>query len=167
MRVAARAPDSPEDGLASLRRLVAADPARPQAWRVLADRLDATGDRDGAADAYLQHVRHAIGDPVLMAAAAALHANDIPTAEARLRSHLRQAPTDVVAIRMLAEVAMRLDRGEDAERLLDRCLQLAPGFREARHHYAIALHRLNRPASRSPSSSGSCARIRKTRRTER
>jgi Tfp pilus assembly protein PilF len=29
---------------------------------------------------------------------------------------------------MLAEVAMRVDRTEDAERLLERCLELAPGF---------------------------------------
>ena len=146
MSVAASATDSPADAVASLRRIVAADPARAQAWRQLADWLDAAGDRSGAADAYLQHVRHAIHDAALMGAAAALHANDIPGAEARLRGHLKQAPTDVVAIRMLAEVAMRLDRTEDAERLLSRCLELAPGFREARHHYAIALHRLNQPA---------------------
>ena len=61
-----------------------------------------------------------------MAAAAALNDNRIPEAEARLRQQLKQAPTDVVAIRMLAEVAMRLDRAEDAERLLERCLELAP-----------------------------------------
>src|SRR5215475_3802368 len=81
-----------------------------------------------------------------MTAAAALHANDIPNAEARLRQQLKQAPTDVVAIRMLAELALRIDRAEDAERLLERCLELAPGFREARYNHAVALHRLNRPA---------------------
>jgi tetratricopeptide (TPR) repeat protein len=146
MSFAASISGAPSDVAAALRRVVAADPFRPQAWRQLADHLDAAGDRDGAADAYLQHVRHAVRDPVLMAAAAALHANDIPNAEARLRQQLKQAPTDVVAIRMLAEVAMRLDRAEDAERLLERCLALAPGFREARYNYAVALHRLNRPA---------------------
>ena len=146
MSAAASATGSTAEAVASLRRIVAADPARAQAWRQLADLLDAAGDRGGAADAYLEHVRHAVHDAALMGAAAALHANDIPGAEAALRRHLKQAPTDVVAIRMLAEVAMRLDRTEDAERLLARCLELAPGFREARHHYAIALHRLNKPA---------------------
>jgi len=146
MNAAASVTGRTDDAVATLRRRVAADPARPQAWRELADRLDAAGDRDGAAAAYLDHVRHAIHDPTLMAAAAALHANDIPNAEARLRAQLRLAPTDVVAIRMLAEIALRLDRAEDAERLLARCLELAPGFREARHHYAITLHRLNKPA---------------------
>jgi len=146
MSVAASATGSPADAVASLRSVLAGDPAAAQVWRELADRLDATGDRAGAAAAYLEHVRHAVHDAALMAAAAALHANDIPDAEARLRRHLKQAPTDVVAIRMLAEVAMRLDRTEDAERLLARCIELAPDFREARNHYAIALHRLNKPA---------------------
>ena len=113
--------------MASLRRAVALDP-NSQVWRMLADHLDASGDRAGAESAYLGHVRYAVHDPVLMSAASALHASRIPEAEARLREHLKQAPTDVVAIRMLAEVAMRLDRSEDAERLLERCLELAPGF---------------------------------------
>ncbi|HET7925776.1 MAG TPA: sulfotransferase [Rhodanobacteraceae bacterium] len=146
MSLAASAIGSPSEAVAALRRTVAADPFRPQAWRELGDRLDDAGDREGAADAYLAHVRHAVRDPLLMAAAAALHANDIPNAEARLRRQLKQAPTDVVAIRMLAEVALRLDRAEDAERLLERCLDLAPGFREARYNHAVALHRLNKPA---------------------
>src|SRR5690349_244897 len=146
MSLAASAIGSPSEAVAALRRIVAADPFRPQAWRQLADHLDADGDREGAADAYAQHVRHAVRDPVLLSAASALHANDIPNAETRLRQQLKQAPTDVVAIRMLAEIAMRLDRAEDAERLLERCLELAPGFREARYNHAVALHRLNKPA---------------------
>jgi len=128
-----------------LRETVAHDPKRPQAWRQLGDHLDAAGDRHAAAHAYLQHVRNAIHDPVLMDAAAALHANRLPEAEARLKSHLKQAPTDVVALRMLAELAMRLDRGEDAEHLLRHCLDLAPEFHEARHNFALALNRVAKP----------------------
>jgi tetratricopeptide (TPR) repeat protein len=57
-----------------------------------------------------------------------------------------RAPTDVAAIRMLAEVAARLGRDEDAETLLARCLELAPGFRAARHNHALVLNRCNRHA---------------------
>jgi len=146
MSAAARVTGPSDDSVASLRRIAAADPMRPEVWRALADRLLAAGDAHGAADAYLQHVRHAVRDAELMGAATALHANAIPEAETRLRRRLKRAPTDVVAIRMLAEVAMRVDRAEDAERLLTRCLELAPGFDEARYHYAVALHRLNKPA---------------------
>jgi len=46
---------------------------------------------------------------------------------------------------MLAEVAARLGRYADAEGLLARCLELAPGFVEARAHYATVLNRQNRP----------------------
>src|SRR5205807_1853032 len=78
-------------------------------------------------------------------AALALCDNDIPLAEMLLRAHLREHPTDVAAIRMLAEVAARLGRYADAEGLLARCLELAPGFVEARAHYATVLNRQNRP----------------------
>ena len=145
MTVAAEETRSPTSAVAELRRVAASEPRRPQIWRQLADHLDLAGDRVAAQDAYLNHVRQAPFDAVLMAAGAALHANRIPEAEARLRAHLKQAPTDVVAIRMLAELAMRLDRGDDAGNLLERCLELAPGFREARHNYAIVLNRTNRP----------------------
>ena len=46
---------------------------------------------------------------------------------------------------MLAEVAARLRRFEDAETLLARCLELAPSFAGARHNYAVVLHRQNKP----------------------
>jgi len=145
MLVAARETSSFAATLAALRRETVHNPQRPQIWRQFADHLDVAGDRAGAEQAYLAHVRNAIHDPDLMAAGAALHAGDIPQAEMRLRQHLKQAPTDVVAIRMLAELAVRVDRAEDAQLLLERCLELAPAFHEARHNYAIVLNRLNRP----------------------
>ena len=54
-----------------------------------------------------------------------------------LRPHLHEKPTDVAAIRMLAELAGRIGRYTDAETLLRRALELAPGFaagaRQSRH----------------------------------
>ncbi len=91
-------------------------------------------------------LRQATADPGLMAAAGALAGNDLPRAEALLRQRLRQAPTDIAAIRMLAELAARIGRYEDATVLLERCLELAPGFDAARQNYAMVLHRGNRPA---------------------
>ncbi len=147
MSVAAREHQTTGADLVRLRRAACANPAQPQIWRQLADALDEAGDRIGAATAYLEHVNRAPFDPALMRAGAALHGNDIPAAERLLKTHLKQAPTDVVAMRMLAELAVRLDRCEDAQRLLERCRELAPDCREARHHYALVLHRLNEPAA--------------------
>ena len=134
-----------EEAIAALRRAVALQPDLPQAWRELGDHLMAAGEQDAADAAYARHVLHSTHDPRLMGAAVALAEGRIPQAEALLREHLKQAPTDVAAIRMFAEVAARVGRNEDALNLLARCLELAPGFDAARQHYAMVLHRSNQP----------------------
>ncbi len=133
-----------EDAIAALRRAVALKPDLADAWRALADHLAAIGDASGADTARAQQIKAATRDPRLLAPAVALQENDIPLAEALLRDHLKQHPTDVAALRMLAEVAGRLGRYTDAETLLNRCLELAPGFTAARHNLAIVLTRQNR-----------------------
>lgn len=134
-----------ETAIEALRRALALRPELPQGWRVLADQLRAAGDEPGAQAACLEHVRHAAADPRLMAAGSALAAGRIPEAEGLLRQHLREAPTDVVAIRMFAELAARVGRTDEARLLLERCLELAPGFHAARQNYALLLHRSNLP----------------------
>jgi len=134
------------DGIAAMRGAVALKPDLPGAWLALADLLTASGETGAAEAAYAAHVRHSTRDPELLAAAAALCEQRIPDAEALLRAHLKRAPTDVAAIRMLAEVAARLGRDDDAEALLARCLELAPGFHAARQNHAMLLNRLNRSA---------------------
>ena len=130
-----------EAAVACLRRAVALQPDMADAWRALGDELTSSGDTAGADTAYAQQIKASTRDPRLLAAAAALCENQIPRAEALLRTHLKQFPTDVAAIRMFAEVAARLRRFEDAENLLIRCLELSPSFAAARHNYAIVLHR--------------------------
>jgi tetratricopeptide (TPR) repeat protein len=83
----------------------------------------------------------ALADPRLKRAAQAMRRNHIPQAEALLREHLKQSPEDVIAIRLFAEVAARLERYADAESLLERCLELAPDFVGARRNYATVLHK--------------------------
>lgn len=116
-------------------------PDRADACRCLADQLEVCGDLSAAQSVRLQYLRVASRDPRLMAAANALVANDVPRAEQWLRQHLIDWPTDVAALRMLAEVAARLRRYPDAEALLEHCLDLAPGFHGARHNYALVLFR--------------------------
>ena len=134
-----------EGAVAALRRAVSLKPEMPDAWRALGDHLTAIGDASGADDAYAQHIRFSTHDPRLMEAAAALCENRIAIAESLLRAHLKQHPTDVAAMRMLAEVAARLKRYSDAQVLLERALELAPSFLPARHNYAVILHRQRKP----------------------
>jgi tetratricopeptide (TPR) repeat protein len=115
------------------------------AWRALADHLNAMGDTQGADTAYASLVRASTRDPRLLEPALALSEGRIAVAEPLLRAHLKKHPSDVAAIRMLAEVAARIGRYADARNLLERCLQLAPGFHAARHNLAVVLHRDNKP----------------------
>lgn len=133
-----------EEAIAALKRAVHFRPALPDAWRALGDHYTALEMKEAADAAYAQSIRHSTRDPQLMYAAVALCENRIPDAEGALREHLKRHPTDVAAIRMLAEVAARLGRYADAENLLTRCLELAPGFAAARHNYATVLHRQNK-----------------------
>ncbi len=113
----------------------------PAAWGALGDALHASGAFIDADDAYANQIRTSTHDPRLMSAAQALCANKLAPAEALLREHLKQSPTDVAAIRMLAEVGARLGRYGDAELLLTRALELAPSFAPARHNLALVLLR--------------------------
>jgi tetratricopeptide (TPR) repeat protein len=130
-----------EAAIEVLRRAVGLKADQPDAWRALGDHYSALEMPLAADEAYAQSVRYSTRDPRLMSAAHALVENRIPDAEGELREFLKRHPTDVAAIRMLAEVAARLGRYGDAETLLARCLELAPGFAAARHNYATVLHR--------------------------
>jgi len=85
-------------------------------------------------------------DPDLLRAGAALATNDLPVAESLLRPYLKRRPTDVAAIRMMAELAARIGRLVDSENLLRRALELAPAFTAARANLATVLYKQNRPA---------------------
>jgi tetratricopeptide (TPR) repeat protein len=130
-----------QEAVEALQRAVKLAPDRPDAWRQLADHLDAAGRSDDADQARARFVKAANRDPRLMAAANALVANELPTAESLLRDHLQEFSTDVAALRMLAEVGARLRRYADAQTLLERCLELSPSFHAARHNYAMVLYR--------------------------
>jgi len=71
----------------------------------------------------------------------ALNDNRLDVAERALKSHLSDDPYDVYAIRMLAELAGRIGRWQDAEHLLRRAVELAPGWAVARANLALVLGR--------------------------
>jgi len=130
----------------TLRRAVALRRNMPDAWRALGDQLALAGDADGADLAYAEHIRASVVDPLLIKAADALCEGRVAIAERLLGQRVEAAPTDVAAMRMLAEAATRLGRYAEAEDLLSRCLELAPSFVGARHNYAIVLYRQQKAA---------------------
>lgn len=130
--------------IAALQELVRQQPEHAAAWRDLGDLYTTIGDAAAADAAYLKHVAASVSDRAMIEAGAALYENRLPEAETILRAILKAHPTDIGAIRMLAEIAARLERYEQAEKLLRRALQLAPGFDAARSNLATVLHRQNR-----------------------
>ena len=132
------------EAIAAIEQAARLQPTLPRVWLNLAALLDAAGDRGRAASAYLMHARTGMHDAQLLAAGEALSGGRLPEAETMLRDRLRAFPTDVAALRMMAELAARVGRNEQAIALLQRCLELAPGFAMARHHYALMLDRGNR-----------------------
>jgi len=134
----------------ALERAVALDPGMTAGWRALADQHALLGDDAAAEAAVARQIRSSVSDPQLMEAAAALCDNRLAVAEHILRDRLKRDPANVPAIRMLAETGARLGRMDDAEALLARCVELAPGFHEARHNYATVLYRQNKPAEAVP-----------------
>ena len=132
--------------LAALRQATALKRDMPEAWRALGDQLSQAGDAVGADRAYAEQIRASVSDPALMAAADAMCDDRLAVAEHLLRDHLRAHPTDVAAMRLLAETGTRLGRYGDAEALLDHCLDLAPSFSGARYNLAIVLYRQQKAA---------------------
>jgi predicted Zn-dependent protease len=130
--------------IAALSEATKLDPGRSEAWHVLAEQCLLVGDEAAANAATAQQIKSATKDPVLLEAASALCENKLAVTERVLKDFLKTKPTNVAAIRMLAEVAARLGRYGDAETLLARCLALAPRFTVARHNYAVVLNRQNK-----------------------
>lgn len=134
----------PAAAAAELRVITARNPADAGAHRMLGRLLRQLGRDNEAARAEMDAVRAAARDPRMIAIAQALLANDLPAAEAGLRERLSAQPTDVAAIRMMAELAGRLGRYRDAENLLRRAIELAPAFTAAQANLATVLYKQNR-----------------------
>ncbi len=134
----------PVAALAQAQAIIDEVPTSAAAHRLAAHALRALNREAEAQAASLAAVGATIHDEAMVDAALALAEDRLPDAEAALRQRLREDATDVAAIRMLAEVAGRIGRYEDAEKLLSRALQLAPGFGAARANLATVYYKQNR-----------------------
>ncbi|MGK2924398.1 MAG: sulfotransferase [Lysobacterales bacterium] len=130
-----------DEAIAALRRAVQLEPGHAAAWRALGDQLAVAGDEAGSHEAYEQHFATSIRHPQLVECVELLRNGKLAQAERLARDFLKQHPADVSAIRILADIGMKLGQFDDARLLLERCLELAPDFHLARHNYAVTLVR--------------------------
>ncbi|MFT7263082.1 MAG: tetratricopeptide (TPR) repeat protein [Halioglobus sp.] len=127
--------------LKSLRDAVQTDPKLSAAWLSLGNQLALKGDNQGSTKAFQQHLATSTQHPQLVTAAEHLQAGKLGLAEPLVRKVLKEHPTDVSAMRLLADIGIQVSRYEDAKNLLERALELAPDFTLARNNYAVVLFR--------------------------
>ncbi|MSQ97673.1 MAG: sulfotransferase family protein [Xanthomonadales bacterium] len=130
-----------DKAIAALRKSVRLDSKHAGAWRALGDQLAVSGDEAGSRAAYERHYALSVRHPELVEAIDLVRDGKLAKAERLTKDFLMQHPADVSAMRILADIALKLDQLKDAGHLLERCLQLAPDFHLARHSYAVALLR--------------------------
>jgi len=130
-----------DKAIAVLRKCLRLDPTHSSAWRALGDLLSVSGDEAGSREAYERHFAASVRHPELVEAVDLVLAGKLGQAERVARNFLMQHPADVTAIRILADIGLKLGQLDDARLLLERCLQLAPDFHLARQNYAVVLLR--------------------------
>ncbi|MFO1018754.1 MAG: sulfotransferase [Hyphomonadaceae bacterium] len=118
----------------------------PGVWREIGDRYWALGDQANAERAYINHVDDPALEPAVHAALTAQQRGDRAAAEAAFQLQLSHYPSDILAMRHLAEHYSAEGKYEDAEILLHRVIERAPGFALARYGLAMVLIQLHRPA---------------------
>ena len=123
----------------ALQQAIKIDATLSESWKVMGEMFLADDDYTSANEAFHQHLLLRSHDPVLIQAIALIKNGKLGPAEKLLKKFLYDNPTDVVAIRALADIAQRIGRLDDAENLLARALQLAPDFYLARLNYAQLL----------------------------
>ncbi len=134
-----------EDAISALRRAVSINPKHAACWQSLGHQLAVIGDQEGSRQAFEQHFKLSTRHPELVEAIELLRADKVGKAERKVRELLKKFPADVTAIRLLADIGIKVGQLKDAGHLLERCLELAPDFNAARHSYALLLIRLQKP----------------------
>jgi predicted Zn-dependent protease len=131
----------PMRAIEALQKATAVSTELPGSWRLMAELFFADGDDASANEAMNQHLLASSEDPDLVNAVTLLRKGQVGQAESLARKYLIDNPTDVTAIRLLADIGAKVGVLDEAETLLVRCLELAPDFDLARLNYANVLNK--------------------------
>lgn len=139
-----------QDAITALVRASTLNPTLPGVWRALGDEYFRMGDIDAADKAYERHVEAARNDPLVCRTVTALKNGRMDIAEAAARERLKFHSTDIVAMRLLADVCRHTGRDDEAEALLAECTTRAPGYNVAQYEYAALLCNRNKAEEAVP-----------------
>jgi tetratricopeptide (TPR) repeat protein len=120
-------------------RAEALNPALPASWKSLQELYRCAGEAARTALAASRVAALESMAPEIRNATALMADGDLAPAERLLRTFLGKHGDHVEALHLLARIALENGMDADAERLLERVLELAPGSDAARCDYARAL----------------------------
>jgi tetratricopeptide (TPR) repeat protein len=129
----------PEKAIAALQVAVKNESKLAASWKLMTELFLADGDDESAAKSSTQYTLAVSDDPDVVRAVQYMKAGQIGPAERMARDILKDQPTNVIAIRLLADIGIRVGVFDDAQKLLERCLELDPEFDLARMNYADVL----------------------------
>jgi len=122
-----------------LQQAVTLDKNLGASWNMLGEIYAVEDNEEKSAKAFRNKLVASNKHPTLLKAVELVGAGKLGMAEGICRDYLQRFPTDVSAIRLLAEIVMKLGIYPEGRKLLERCLELAPDYHLARNNYANAL----------------------------
>ena len=130
-----------EEAIEAYARAVERNPALTASWRALAEFHEQNGEREGAQKARerLEFLNRL--PPELARVTDLIHEKKLYKAERLCRKFLETNRRHVEAMRLLADIGARLKIYDDAEFLLESCVEFAPEYIQARIDYANLLIR--------------------------
>lgn len=142
-QAASEAGDS-EQAIVALERLTRQLPAVPGGWMLMAKELRKLDRTEAAWRADLSGIHASSHDPELIDAAVAMNENHFDAAKTLLEARLQRTPDDAPACRLLGELHWRHGNMTEALMLVERAVDLAPGFDLAREFLIRLLLQNNR-----------------------
>jgi tetratricopeptide (TPR) repeat protein len=136
----------PGPALDSFLRAVNMNPALPASWKALEVLFRSAGRAEDSRTA-ASHVAKLATLPTAVVTASGLFADgEVLEAERIIREFLQTHPSDVEAMRLLAQIGVKLDVLDDADFLLESVLTYAPTYQPARYDYVRVLLQRHRHA---------------------
>lgn len=129
------------EAIKAMRKAVSLTPDHSETWRNLAILYDQVDEQNNAYKATQKYLDILTKNPDFIEATKLFEQDKTAKAEELARNIIKKHPTDVVAMRLLAEIGLKIGRLDDARNLLEYCVELAPYYDHARHNYAVSLYR--------------------------
>jgi tetratricopeptide (TPR) repeat protein len=130
-----------EASIKAYTKAVEYNPALTASWSNLGKLFREVGNIQGAKNAE-KEVRYLQSLPKeIFSSLSFFHENKLHKAENLCRSYLQQQPKHPEGMRLLSKIALKLYVLDEAEFLLESCLEFYPEFRAARHDYVNVLHK--------------------------